>query len=230
MQYAIDYPAHGQARTSNQLRKQGIFVSWSGVRSIWPRHDLACFKKRLCALEEKIAKEGITLTEAQVTVLERKKNDDQVSGEIETEDPGYLGSQDTLLCGDVEGCSQDLSTDIGGHLFQGGLRQAVYDQNADHSRRLAQRRGHELPMLRILTNRGTEYCGKAEQHDYQLYLALNDVEHTKTKVNSPQTNGIFERFHKTILQEFYQIAFGKNLYTDLESLQRDLDEWVHVLQ
>nr|VFK04434.1 MAG: Integrase core domain-containing protein [Candidatus Kentron sp. H] len=92
---------------------------------------------------------------------------------------------------------------------------------------------HGLPMLRILTDRGTEYRGKAEQHDYQPYLALNDVEHTKTKVNSPQTNGICERFRKTILQEFYQVAFRKKpiyqqtfVYTDLESLQRDPDEWV----
>lgn len=55
-----------------------------------------------------------------------------------------------------------------------------------------------LPMLRILTDRGSEYCGKVENHDYELYLAMNDIEHTKTKVKHPQTNGICERFHKTI--------------------------------
>lgn len=81
-------------------------------------------------------------------------------------------------------------------------------------------------MLRILTDRGTEYCGKAEQHDYQLYLAVNDIEHTKTKVKSPQTNGICERFHKTILNEFYQIALRKKVYQTLEELQTDLDEWL----
>ena len=86
---------------------------------------------------------------------------------------------------------------------------------------------HELPMLRILTDRGTEYCGRPEQHDYQLYLAINDIDHTKTKVKSPQTNGICERFHKTILQEFYQIAFRKKLYKSLEELQKDLDEWMN---
>jgi transposase InsO family protein len=82
-------------------------------------------------------------------------------------------------------------------------------------------------MLRILKNRGTEYCGKAEQHDYQLYLVLNDIEHTKTQVRSAQTNGICERFHKTILQEFYQITFCKKIYTDIEGLQKDLDEWIN---
>ena len=83
-----------------------------------------------------------------------------------------------------------------------------------------------LPMLRILTDRGTEYSGKVEQHDYQLYLAINDIEHTKTKAMSPQTNGICERFHKTILNEFYQVTFRKKLYDDLDTLQSDLDEWL----
>lgn len=82
-------------------------------------------------------------------------------------------------------------------------------------------------MLRILTDRGTEYCGKVEHHDYQLYLAINNIDHTKTKVQSPQTNGICERFHKTILQEFYQVIFRKKLYDNIDELQKDLDEWLH---
>lgn len=86
---------------------------------------------------------------------------------------------------------------------------------------------HDLPMLRILTDRGTEYCGKVEQHDYQLYLAINDIDHTKTKAMSPQTNGICERVHKTILQEFYQVTFRKKLYADMETLQKNLDEWLN---
>ncbi len=83
-----------------------------------------------------------------------------------------------------------------------------------------------LPLLRILTDRGTEHCGRPEQHDYQLYLAINDIDHTKTKAKSPQTNGICERFHKTLLQEFYQVTFRKKLYESLEALQQDLDEWM----
>jgi transposase InsO family protein len=83
-----------------------------------------------------------------------------------------------------------------------------------------------VALLRMLTDRGTEFCGRLEQHDYELYLAVNDIEHTKTRAQSPQTNGICERFHKTILNEFYQVAFRKKIYTTLEDLQRDLDAWI----
>ena len=83
-----------------------------------------------------------------------------------------------------------------------------------------------MGILRILTDRGTEFCGKAEEHDYELYLAIHDIEHTRTKARPPQTNGICERFHKTILQEFYQVACRKKLYRSLEELQIDLDVWI----
>ena len=79
----------------------------------------------------------------------------------------------------------------------------------------------------MLTDRGTEYCGKVEQHDYELYLALNEIDHTKTKARHPQTNGICERFHRTILDEFYKITFRKKIYTTLDELQKDLDDWLH---
>ena len=85
-----------------------------------------------------------------------------------------------------------------------------------------------ITILRMLTDRGNEYCGRVEQHDYQLFLAINDIEHTRTKANSPQTNGICERFHKTILQEFYQVTFRKKIYDNIEMLQKDLDEWIEI--
>ncbi len=92
--YAIEQPAFGQHRTSNELRKQGVFVSGSGVRSIWLRHDLENFKKRLKALEEKVANDGIILSDAQVAALEKKKHDDEACGEIETAHPGYCNFPD----------------------------------------------------------------------------------------------------------------------------------------
>jgi transposase InsO family protein len=85
---------------------------------------------------------------------------------------------------------------------------------------------HEIPLSRILTDRGTEYCGNPEHHPYELYLGVEDIDHTRTKTKSPQTNGICERFHKTVLNEFYRVAFRKSIYATLDALQSDLDAWL----
>jgi len=230
--YATEYPAHGQLRSSNELRKQGIFVSASGVRSVWVRHKLANFKDRLKALEAKVAAEGIILTESQVIALERKKFDDEACGEIETAHPGYLGSQDTFYVGTLKGVGriyQQTFVDTYSKVAFAKLyttKTPITAADILNDKVLPFFEQHQLPMLRILTDRGTEYCGKVEHHDYQLYLAINDIEHTKTKVQSPQTNGICERFHKTILQEFYQVTFRKKIYETIDALQKDLDEWL----
>ncbi|WP_227429178.1 IS481 family transposase [Psychrobacter sp. I-STPA6b] len=232
IQHAIDYPAHGQHRTSNELRKVGIFVSGSGVRSIWLRHNLENFNKRLKALEAKVEAEGILLSDEQISALEKKKLDDEASGEIETAHPGYLGSQDTFYVGHLKGVGRvymqtfvDTYSKVA-HAKLYNTKTPITAADLLNDKVLPFYQEHELPMLRILTDRGTEYCGKVEQHDYELYLAINDIDHTKTKAKSPQTNGICERFHKTILQEFYQIAFRKKIYDNLESLQADLDDWL----
>ena len=230
--YAVSQPSHGQHRTSNELRKTGVFVSGSGVRSIWLRHDLENFKKRLKALEAKIEKEGIVLSDAQVAALEKKKRDDEACGEIETAHPGYLGSQDTFYVGNLKGVGriyQQTFVDTYSKVAFCKLyttKTPITAADCLNDKVLPFFEQHSLPMLRILTDRGTEYCGRVEQHDYQLYLAINDIDHTKTKAMSPQTNGICERFHKTILNEFYQVTFRKKLYADLDELQKDLDEWM----
>ncbi len=78
----------------------------------------------------------------------------------------------------------------------------------------------------MLTDRGSEYCGNREVHEYALYLDLENIEHTRTKTRSPQTNGICERFHQTIQNEFYASAFRRKLYHSLEQLQIDVDAWM----
>ncbi|AMV15321.1 Integrase core domain protein [Legionella pneumophila] len=231
-EYAIAFPAHGQQRTSNELRKQGIFVSPSGVRSIWLRYELANFKDRLKALEAKVTSEGIILTEAQVSALEKQKFDDEACGEIETAHPGYLGSLDTFYVGTLKGVGriyQQTFVDTYSRVaFAKLYTTKIPITSADilNDKVLPFFEQYNLPILRILTDRGTEYCGKVEHHDYQLYLAINNIDHTKTKANSPQTNGICERFHKTILQEFYQVTFRKKIYESIDELQKDLDEWM----
>lgn len=230
--YAVEQPAHGQLRASNELRKRAITVSPSTVRCIWLRHDLETMQKRLKALEAKVAQDGIVLTDSQVAALERKKQEQESRGEIETHHPGYLGAQDTYYVGYIKGVGKiyqqtfiDTYTRVAfAKLYD--RKNALVAADTLNDRVLPFFQQQEVPLLRILTDRGTEYCGAREHHEYQLYLTIEDIDHTKTKAKSPQTNGICERFHRTIQEEFYAIAFRKKMYDSIEALQTDLDTWM----
>lgn len=232
VELAFEKPAYGQVRVSNELRKQSLFISPGGVRSVWLRHDLETFKKRLKALEAKVAQEGLILTEDQLVALEKAKEEKVAHGQIETEHPGYLGAQDTFYVGTLKGVGRiyqqtfiDTYTRVAfAKLYDRKVALTAADMLNDRVVPFFEEQ--EIPLLRVLTDRGTEYCGVREHHEYELYLTVENIEHTRTKAKSPQTNGICERFHKTILEEFYQVAFRKKLYESLEALQADLDQWI----
>ena len=232
VEIAFEFPAFGQLRASNELKKRGIFVSPGGVRGIWFRHDLETFQKRLKALEAKAAQENLILTEEQLAALEKAKHEKEAHGEIETEHPGYLGAQDTMYVGILKSVGRIYQQTFIDTYSKVAFAKIYTQKNAITSADLLNDRvipffdKYDVPVLRILTDRGTEYCGKIEHHEYQLYLAVEDIDHTRTKTKSPQTNGICERFHKTILDEFYRIAFRKKIYTDIGELQNDLDTWI----
>jgi len=229
---AIDNPALGQHRAANLLQQRGTLVSSSGVRSIWLRNNLETFKKRLKALEKKSAQEGILLTEEQLRCLEKAKIEKEAHGEIETAHPGYLGSQDTYFVGTMKGVGriyQQTFIDTYSRVAFANLyteKTAITAAHALNSDVLPWFQEQEVPLLRVLTDRGTEYCGKVEEHAFQLFLSVEDIDHSKTKARSPQTNGICERFHRTMKQEFYDVAFRKKLYHSLEELQNDVNLWL----
>ena len=232
IEIATENPSLGQLRAANELIQRGIMVSSSGVRSVWVRNDLETFQKRLKALEAKVAQDGIILTEEQVTALEKLKEKKEAKGEIETEHPGYLGSQDTYYVGTIKGIGriyQQTFVDTYSRIAICKLyteKTAITAADILNDRILPWFSEQDVPLLRVLTDRGTEYCGKIENHAYQLYLAIENIDHSKTKVRHPQTNGICERFHRTMKEEFYDIAFRKKLYLNLDELQTDLDAWL----
>ena len=232
LQYALEFPTHGQTRTSNELLKLGFTISPFGVRSVWTRHSLVTTKDRLKRLEKYSAETGAVLTESQVEALEEAKQEKELCGEIETFHPGFLLGQDTLYVGYIKGIGkiyQQTGIDTYSNI---GFAKVYTDKTplpaADllNDRVLPFFEEHGLRLLRLLTDRGTEYCGVNDAHQYELYLHLNDIEHSRTKVKHPQTNGSTEKLNQTVLKEFYQTAFRKKLYHSLDEIQTDLDGYM----
>ncbi len=224
LDYALEEPAHGQSRTSNELRKRGTFVSPSGVRSIWLRHGLACFKDRLKALSNKVAEQGLILTESQVAAMERKKEDDVACGEIDTAHPGYLGSQDTHYVGTFKGIGrvyQQTFVDTYSKVAHAKLyttKTPITAADMLNDQVLPFYKSQHLPCCAFVLTVNRVLWSSPISMIMQLYMALNNIEQTENSEITAEQMGYVQPILTTILNRFYQITLRKKIYDSL-SLQ-----------
>ena len=229
---SLDHPAWGPVKISDHLRLEGISISPSTIRNLWIKEDLETKYKRLLRLEEERNGLEMDLTAEQIRLLE-KANPCFRERHVESPYPGYLLCQDTFLVGALKGIGRiylqavvdTYSSFAFGKLYTSKLPETAVDILYDRVLPFYEEKG--LKVENILSDNGREYCGRAMIHPYQIFLELNDIEHRKTKVACPRTNGFVERFNRTILDEFFRETFRKTFYASLEDLQKDLDQWLY---
>ena len=227
---SLEHPAWGCTRLSDYLKLDGVSVSSPTVQKILIKHGMASRYDRWLKLEEQRGGGAIELTGEQVAFIE-KQNPAFRERRVESSRPGELLCQDTFFVGHLKGVGKvwlHAVVDTYGSYAFGFLHTTKTPEAAVaplHNDVLPFYRNHELPVGAILTDNGREYCG-TDAHSYELYLALNDIEHRTTKVKTPRTNGFVERFNRTVLDEFFRQAFRTTFYNTIEALQSDLDAWL----
>ena len=232
LEYSLENPSYGRDRVAMNLRlEEGIYITASGVQSIWNRHKMKSKKDRFAKLEKMMSQKGFALTPNQVQELV-KKADMLKEKHVISYFPGYLLCQDTFEVGYIKSVGkiymQAVIDTYGSFGFAKLYKQKTALTATDIliDRVLPYYEKFSLPVLNILTDNGTEYCGNYPTHEYEFVLDLFKIKHRRTKIGSPQTNGFVERFNRTVLEEFFAVAFRTNWYYSVEQLQTDLDDWM----
>jgi transposase InsO family protein len=227
---SMEHPTWGCVRLSHMLKLQGTAVSSPVIQKILIKQGLGSRYERLLKLEERMLQEPSALTAEQVAKIE-KANPCLRERHLESSRPGELLAQDTFFVGTLKGVGKVylhvVVDTYSSHAF-GFLHPSKQPEAAAavlHNQALPFYQDHHLPVGTILTDNGREFCGR-ETHPYELYLALNEIEHRRTQVAHPQTNGFVERFNRTVLDEFFRLAFRRTFYESVEALQTDLDAWL----
>jgi transposase InsO family protein len=233
LDYCLEFPTQGPLRVSQQLILTGIHVGVGAVRGIWQRHDLLSKHQRLLRLEKHYKDNNIQLTEQHITLLE-KLDPEFRERHIKADFSGQLVALDTFMVGNLKGIGRIyLQTVVDchsrfafGHLYTSKV--SVTAVHVLNEKVLPFFEEHECPIVSILTDNGGEYCGRMDGHPFELFLQLEDIEHKTTKVRRPQSNGIVERLHRTLLDEHFSIQGRIKFYESRDEMQADLDSDLHI--
>lgn len=231
LDHALIHPCHGCTRVEQELRLKGVQVSSGGVRGVWQRHNLLTKHERLLRLEQATAERQLTLTEEQMRLLERFSPEFR-ERHIEAPHTGSLVAVDTFFVGTLKGVGKlYLQTAIDCHSRHAWARlypnklpvTAVHLMNGDV---IPTFEAHEAKIEVVLSDNGREFCGRPDQHPYELFLQLEEIEHRTTRVKRPQSNGIVERFHRTLLDEHFRVEGRRTWFETIAEMQAVLDEYL----
>jgi len=230
LEVSLEHPGWGCVKLSSMLKLEDINVSSPTIQNILIKHNMGSKYERLLKLEEQTSKKAIQLTPEQMAQIE-KYNPCFRERHVESSRPGELLCQDTFYVGTLKGVGRvylHAVVDTFSSYAFGFLHTSKQPEAAAavvHNDVLPFYKSKRLTVKAMLTDNGREFCGK-DTHPYEIYLALNDIDHRKTKVRKPQTNGFVERFNRTVLEEFFRTAFRTKLYESVMALQEDLDQWL----
>jgi transposase InsO family protein len=227
---ALKHPAKGCGYVSGLLALEGIKLSQVTVQEILARHDLGTKRDRWLALERQHQAEGIELSAEQERYLE-KLNPSFAERHVESSAPGELLSADTFTVGSIKGIGRiymHVVVDTYGSMAFGMLHTTKQPEAAVsvmHNDALPFYKARKLGVKAVLTDNGREFCG-TDTHPYEMYLELNGIDHRRTRIRTPRTNGFVERFNRTVKDEFFASAFRAKMYANVAGLQHDLDAWM----
>ena len=226
----LEHPAYGCNRLEAMLALEGTRLSSITIQKILNENGLGTRVDRWLALEKANADKVIEITPEQAAFLE-KLNPCFRERHVESGAPGELLSADTFFVGTLKGIGKvylHAVVDTYGSYAFGFLHVSKQPEAAVavlHNDVLPFYRNLDLPVSAILTDNGREFRG-TERHPYELYLDLNGIEHRRTRVKIPKTNGFVERFNGTVLEEFFRVTMRETFYDTVEALQADLDAWL----
>ena len=232
LDYCLEFPVHGALKVSQQLILRGIHIGVGAIRGIWQRHTMLLKCQRLLYLEQHYKNNNIALTESHIKLLE-KFDPEFRDRHINADFTGQLVALDTFMVGNLKGIGKIyLQTVVDchsrfafGHLYTSKV--PVTAVHVLNEKVLPFFEEHECPIVTILTDNGREYCGRMDFHPFELFLQLEDIEHRKTQIRRPQSNGIVERLHRTLLDEHFKIQGRVKFYESLDEMQIDLDNYLH---
>lgn len=231
LEHCLAFPTQGCLRLAQELALKGLQISSTGVRGVWSRHGLLSKHERLLRLERSVREEKLSLTDEQVKLLERFSPEFR-ERHIEVKKTGELVAVDTFFVGSLKGVGKVYLQSVldcysryaWGRLYTSKLPvTAVHVLNTDV---LPFFEGQGATIQTILSDNGREFCGRPDNHPYELFLQLEGIEHRTTKVRRPQSNGFIERLHRTLLDEHFRIAGRTKWYETIEEMQKDLDGYL----